>query len=143
MEPTIFKFIWRHSKAQQIFVLLITVISFPILYATLEADGMTERTDLDRHREALGLLTKAAPLVQGGRARIAALFCRFPFGSQAVFGPAVAARLGIKKWCPVTGKHFNFFCAGIQALPARGTGHAATARARQWLGVLDGGGKTV
>ncbi len=36
MDPTIFKFIWRYSKAQQIYVLLITVISFPILYATLE-----------------------------------------------------------------------------------------------------------
>ena len=36
MEPTIFKFIWRYSKAQQVYVLLITVISFPILYATLE-----------------------------------------------------------------------------------------------------------
>ncbi|MDJ0950080.1 MAG: ABC transporter transmembrane domain-containing protein [Alphaproteobacteria bacterium] len=36
MDPTIFKFIWRYSRPQQIYVLLITVTSFPILYATLE-----------------------------------------------------------------------------------------------------------
>jgi len=36
MEHSIFKFIWRHSKRQQVFILLITLCSFPILYMSLE-----------------------------------------------------------------------------------------------------------
>lgn len=36
MEPTLFSFIWKHSKRQQLFLLLMTLISFPFLYASLE-----------------------------------------------------------------------------------------------------------
>ena len=36
METTLFGFIWRHSKRQQIVILAITVVSFPILYMSLE-----------------------------------------------------------------------------------------------------------
>ncbi|MCE8510409.1 cyclic nucleotide-binding domain-containing protein [Ruegeria pomeroyi] len=36
MEPSLFSFIWKHSKRQQIALLALTVISFPFLYATLE-----------------------------------------------------------------------------------------------------------
>ncbi|MEM7693824.1 MAG: ABC transporter ATP-binding protein/permease [Pseudomonadota bacterium] len=36
MERTLFGFIWRYSKRQQIIILVMTVISFPILYMTLE-----------------------------------------------------------------------------------------------------------
>ncbi|WP_420394529.1 ABC transporter transmembrane domain-containing protein [Acuticoccus sp.] len=36
MERTLFGFIWRYSKPQQIVILALTVVSFPILYMTLE-----------------------------------------------------------------------------------------------------------
>ncbi|MEM6488908.1 MAG: ABC transporter transmembrane domain-containing protein [Pseudomonadota bacterium] len=36
MDRSIFAFIWRHSKAQQIVLLGVTVLSFPFLYASLE-----------------------------------------------------------------------------------------------------------
>ncbi|MEM9221239.1 MAG: ABC transporter transmembrane domain-containing protein [Pseudomonadota bacterium] len=36
MERTLFGFIWRYSKRQQVIILLMTVVSFPILYMTLE-----------------------------------------------------------------------------------------------------------
>jgi putative ABC transport system ATP-binding protein len=36
MEPTIFKFIWRYSKAQQLTLLAITVFSFPFYYYSLD-----------------------------------------------------------------------------------------------------------
>ena len=36
MEPTVYRFIWRHSARQQLFVLLLTLASFPVLYGTLE-----------------------------------------------------------------------------------------------------------
>jgi len=36
MEPTLFAFIWKHSKKQQFFLLLLTLVSFPFLYASLE-----------------------------------------------------------------------------------------------------------
>ncbi len=36
MEPTLFSFIWKHSKKQQLVLLLLTVLSFPFLYASLE-----------------------------------------------------------------------------------------------------------
>ncbi|WP_227269878.1 ABC transporter transmembrane domain-containing protein [Roseobacter weihaiensis] len=36
MEPSLFSFIWKHSKRDQIFLLCFTVFTFPFLYATLE-----------------------------------------------------------------------------------------------------------
>ncbi|MEM1352107.1 MAG: ABC transporter ATP-binding protein, partial [Pseudomonadota bacterium] len=36
MEPSIFSFIWKFSKREQIFLLLFTLFTFPFLYATLE-----------------------------------------------------------------------------------------------------------
>jgi len=36
MEPTLFKFIWRYSKPQQLTLLLVTAIAFPFLYYSLD-----------------------------------------------------------------------------------------------------------
>ncbi|SLN38022.1 ABC transporter transmembrane domain-containing protein [Ruegeria meonggei] len=36
MEPTLFAFIWKYSKKQQLVLLCLTVLSFPFLYASLE-----------------------------------------------------------------------------------------------------------
>lgn len=36
MEPNIFKFVWRYSKRQQVILLVLTAISFPFLYLSLE-----------------------------------------------------------------------------------------------------------
>ena len=36
MEPTLFSFIWKYSKRQQIILLLVTLLTFPFLYITLE-----------------------------------------------------------------------------------------------------------
>ena len=36
MEPTLFSFIWKYSKRQQFVLLALTVLSFPLLYASLE-----------------------------------------------------------------------------------------------------------
>jgi ABC-type multidrug transport system fused ATPase/permease subunit len=36
MEPTLFSFIWKYSRREQLVLLLVTLITFPFLYATLE-----------------------------------------------------------------------------------------------------------
>ncbi|MDK3017656.1 ABC transporter transmembrane domain-containing protein [Pseudodonghicola flavimaris] len=36
MEPNLFSFIWKYSKRQQLWLLVLTLISFPFLYASLE-----------------------------------------------------------------------------------------------------------
>ncbi|WP_299080392.1 ABC transporter transmembrane domain-containing protein [uncultured Ruegeria sp.] len=36
MESTLFAFIWKHSKKQQLVLLFLTILSFPFLYASLE-----------------------------------------------------------------------------------------------------------
>ncbi|WP_146346263.1 ABC transporter transmembrane domain-containing protein [Phaeobacter marinintestinus] len=36
MEPTLFSFIWKHSKREQLWLLVLTLVSFPFLYASLE-----------------------------------------------------------------------------------------------------------
>jgi putative ABC transport system ATP-binding protein len=36
MEPTIFSFIWKYSRRDQLLLLLLTIVTFPFLYATLE-----------------------------------------------------------------------------------------------------------
>ncbi|EDP62809.1 ABC transporter, permease protein [alpha proteobacterium BAL199] len=53
MEPTIYRFIFRHSKREQIVLLIMTALSFPFLYYSL---------DLPKKiiNEALGAKGKAA-----------------------------------------------------------------------------------
>jgi len=36
MEKSLFKFIWKYSKRDQIVLLLLTLVTFPVLYASLE-----------------------------------------------------------------------------------------------------------
>ena len=36
MQPTIFSFVWRYSKRQQIMLLMLTALSFPFLYLSLD-----------------------------------------------------------------------------------------------------------
>ena len=36
MEPTLFSFIWKYSRREQIMLLLVTLTTFPFLYVTLE-----------------------------------------------------------------------------------------------------------
>ena len=36
METSLFRYIWTYSRKEQIFVVTVTVLSFPILYLTLE-----------------------------------------------------------------------------------------------------------
>ncbi|MBT4107533.1 MAG: hypothetical protein HOE38_07275, partial [Proteobacteria bacterium] len=36
METSLFSYIWRYSKRDQIVLLLVTLTTFPILYASLE-----------------------------------------------------------------------------------------------------------
>lgn len=36
MDSTLFTFIWKHSKREQLFLLALTLVTFPILYITLE-----------------------------------------------------------------------------------------------------------
>ncbi|MGD9861819.1 MAG: ABC transporter transmembrane domain-containing protein, partial [Pseudodonghicola sp.] len=40
MEPNLFSFIWKHSKRQQLWLLVLTLVSFPFLYASLELPKM-------------------------------------------------------------------------------------------------------
>ncbi|MDK3071497.1 ABC transporter transmembrane domain-containing protein [Sedimentitalea sp. JM2-8] len=40
MEPTLFSFIWKYSKRQQLVLLLMTLITFPFIYASLELPKM-------------------------------------------------------------------------------------------------------
>ncbi|MFC6655780.1 hypothetical protein ACFQEX_09770 [Roseibium salinum] len=36
MEKSLFSFIWKYSARQQIFILLVTVLSYPVVYVLLE-----------------------------------------------------------------------------------------------------------
>jgi len=36
MEKSIFTYIWKHSKRSQLTLLMITLLTFPILYVSLE-----------------------------------------------------------------------------------------------------------
>jgi putative ABC transport system ATP-binding protein len=36
MEPTLFSFIWKYSRREQMMLLAVTLITFPFLYATLD-----------------------------------------------------------------------------------------------------------
>jgi putative ABC transport system ATP-binding protein len=41
MEPTIFKFIWRYTKTQQLILLAVTLVAFPFYYAILDLPKTT------------------------------------------------------------------------------------------------------
>jgi|TARA_B110000908_G_C10081569_1_gene369821 putative ABC transport system ATP-binding protein len=36
MDRSLFAFIWKHSKREQLLLLVVTLLTFPFLYATLE-----------------------------------------------------------------------------------------------------------
>src|SRR5579863_9649562 len=36
LEPSVYRFTWKHSKRQQILLLVLTLISFPFLYYSLK-----------------------------------------------------------------------------------------------------------
>ena len=58
MEKTLFGFIWKYTKPQQVLVLLITIISFPLLYYTLELPKIIVNDAIDGQnfpRSILGL----------------------------------------------------------------------------------------
>ena len=40
VEPTLFSFIWKHSKRQQLTLFLVTLVTFPFIYASLELPKM-------------------------------------------------------------------------------------------------------
>ncbi|MEP3280050.1 MAG: ABC transporter transmembrane domain-containing protein [Stappiaceae bacterium] len=57
MDKTLFGFIWKYTKRQQIVVLMITVLSFPLLYYTLELPKLIVNDAIDGQgfpREILG-----------------------------------------------------------------------------------------
>ncbi len=58
MDKTLFRFIWKYTKRQQLVILLITVLSFPLLYYTLELPKLIVNDAIDGQgfpRELLGL----------------------------------------------------------------------------------------
>ncbi len=50
MKKTLFGFIWRYSKRQQILIVLITVLSFPLVYASLELPKLIVNDALQSHK---------------------------------------------------------------------------------------------
>jgi putative ABC transport system ATP-binding protein len=64
MESRFFKFVWRHSKREQLFILALTVASFPLVYISLEIpkiiinDAISGR---DFPREILGAQLQQIP----------------------------------------------------------------------------------
>jgi putative ABC transport system ATP-binding protein len=38
MEPNIFNYVWRHSKAEQIGILILVLISLPFYFLSLDLD---------------------------------------------------------------------------------------------------------
>jgi len=64
MEPNLLKYIWQHSRKQQIAVILLTLMSFPILYVTLELPKWIINDALvagDGQKEAFGYMFDAVP----------------------------------------------------------------------------------
>ena len=47
MEKTLFRFIWKYSKREQIVIILITIVSFPILYYSLEIPKLIVNEAID------------------------------------------------------------------------------------------------
>jgi len=64
MDSRFFSFVWRHSKREQIFILVLTVLSFPLVYVSLEIpkiivnDAISGR---DFPREILGIELQQIP----------------------------------------------------------------------------------
>ena len=56
MEKSLFKFIWKYSKRDQIILLLITLVTFPILYASLELPKRIINDAIDSDGEVVVLL---------------------------------------------------------------------------------------
>jgi len=64
METNLLKYIWQHSRKQQIAVILLTLMSFPILYVTLELPKWIINDALvagDGQKEAFGYMFDAVP----------------------------------------------------------------------------------
>lgn len=55
MEPSLFSFIWRHSRRQQMGLLVLTVLTFPFLYATLELPKRIVNDAIGAPSERVGL----------------------------------------------------------------------------------------
>ncbi len=53
MEPTLFSFIWKHSKRQQVMLLLLTLVTFPFLYASLELPKRIINDAIGAHSERI------------------------------------------------------------------------------------------
>jgi len=60
MESSIYSFIWRHSKRQQLLITLITIASFPFLYASLELPKIIVN---DALKSNTGAFPKTLPLI--------------------------------------------------------------------------------
>ena len=56
MEKSLFKFIWKYSKRDQIILLLLTVITFPILYASLELPKRIINDAIDSETDSIAVL---------------------------------------------------------------------------------------
>jgi len=56
MEKSLFKFIWKYSKRDQIILLLLTLVTFPVLYASLELPKRIINDAIDSKTETVELL---------------------------------------------------------------------------------------
>jgi len=64
MEARFFKFVWRHSKREQVIILVLTVLSFPLVYISLEIPKMIVNDAIsgrDFPREVLGFELQQIP----------------------------------------------------------------------------------
>src|ERR1051325_4779470 len=64
LEPTIYRFILKHSKRQQIFLLVLTLISFPFLYYSLKLPKTIVNRAIGGHKfpqEVLGIQFEQVP----------------------------------------------------------------------------------
>ncbi|MBK0325716.1 cyclic nucleotide-binding domain-containing protein [Rhodobacteraceae bacterium F11138] len=81
MEPTLFSFIWKYSKRRQLILLLVTVITFPFLYASLELPKMIIN-------DAIGATSNRVDLwgVQLSQVQYLLLLCLLFLGTVIVAG---------------------------------------------------------
>ncbi|MEM8989322.1 MAG: ABC transporter transmembrane domain-containing protein [Pseudomonadota bacterium] len=64
MEPSFIRFVWRHSRREQIGILLLTVLSFPLVYISLEIPKIIVNEAIsgsDFPRDLLGLSLEQVP----------------------------------------------------------------------------------